>query len=173
MLVIKVVSLAIGRKGEIMQILIDTLLEVMRLRAEGNLTEAQQLFQQYEERATSLGLPLPLPAIRHLLLDANLVNMQETWSSCVPVLEQSLETAKSDGEPLGMLEALVNLVQVHIYLNQPHKAATYLEQLQEQLDSVVKKRYLKETVFYEWEPLIIQAKKKQADNLSYQLKMMR
>lgn len=148
--------------------LVELFTEAIRLRLKGDVIQARQMFQQYEEQATLLGMFPPQHLLfRHLLFEANLSSAEEMWESSAKVLEESLKMCKSDDQMMDRLEVLISLTQAHIYLKRPNKASLYLEQSQELLARFEQGELAVQ--FNEWEPVIFHAKRQQIKSLFHQI----
>ena len=74
---------------------------------------------------------------------------------------------------INRFETFVALSQGYIYLNQPEKASSRLEQAQELLARIEQEKHLQTTPFNSWEPVIINIKKQQMESLSHQIAALR
>lgn len=89
-----------------MEDLFELFAEVIRLRSQGNVAQAQQLFHQFEEQAIRLGISPQHPIVRHTLFEADTSSIEEMWKSAAKVIEESLEMYQAEDQIINRLETL-------------------------------------------------------------------
>lgn len=155
-----------------MKHLLELWAEAMHLRAQGDMVQAQELFQQFDERAVMLGLSPQHSIVRHILFEADTSSIEKIWKSAVEFIEESLDMYQDDDQVMSRLETLMSLTQVYIYLHQPEEASSSLDQARQLLARIDQEDYLETTPFSGWEPVIINAKRQQIENLSKQISFL-
>jgi tetratricopeptide (TPR) repeat protein len=152
-----------------MEDLFELFAEVIRLRAQGEIMQAQQLFQQFDEQAIKLGVSPQHPIVHHILFEADTSSVEEMWKSTAKVIEESLEMYQAEDQIMNRLETLLSLGQIYIYLRQPSKASSCLEQARQLLAQIEQGGHLQTTPFSAWESTIIDVKRQQIENLDNQI----
>lgn len=152
-----------------MEDLVQLFVEAIRLRMQGEVAQARQKFDQFDEQAIKLGISPQHAIVRHILFEADTSSIEEIWKSSVGVIEETLAQYTTAGQMMGRLETLVSLTQVHIYLKQADKASPRLEEARALLQRFAQGELPEAMPFPGWETFILVAKRQQLENLSQQI----
>ena len=146
--------------------LTDLFVESIRLRLKGEMVRSKRLFQQYQERATTLGrFPPQHLLIRQLFFESDLSSIEEVWKSSAKALQNALAMCESDALQMDRLEILISLTQVFIYLNEAEQASFYLEQAHNLLRELKTGENSVADPFANWSSVIFSAKREQMERL--------
>ena len=146
--------------------LTDLFVESIRLRLKGEIVHSKRLFQQYQERATTLGRFPPQHLLIHqLFFESDLSSIEEVWKSSAKALQNALAMCESDARQMDRLEILISLTQVFVYLNEAEQASFYLEQAQNLLRELKIRENSVVDPFANWSSVIFSAKREQMERL--------